>query len=147
MRRKGDSRLIAIPISTIAEHTLFDGRTVVAQVGEILIARDDKTLDVVSPSRFKREYEPVTATALALTFADCAAIDALAGIGATQTAESLIAAIDRLASIRIGGVRIEFTPGQLSELAHRAAKRNHTVAQEIQLVVDRVRDDIFHRGG
>lgn len=147
MRRKGDSRLIAIPVVSPREILLFDGRTVVAQVGELQIVRENETLDVVSPSRFRREYEPTVVSALTLSFADCAAIESYAGLGATRTGDTLIAALDRLASIRVGGVRIDFTPGQLSELTHRAGKRGQTLAQTIQAVVDRVRDEIFHRGG
>lgn len=55
--------------------------------------------------------------------------------------------IERLASIKIGDIRIPFTPGQLSELQHRASKRGHTVEQEMRAVVARIEDELFYKGG
>lgn len=77
----------------------------------------------------------------------CRAIEDTLGIGTTQSAPHLIAAIERLARVEIGEVVIPFTPGQLAEIKHRAQKRGRTVAEEIQAVVDRIRDEIFYKGG
>lgn len=56
-------------------------------------------------------------------------------------------AIDRLASIAIGDIRLPFTPGQLAELQHRAAKRGRTVEQEMRAVVSRIEEELFYKGG
>jgi hypothetical protein len=62
------------------------------------------------------------------------------------TPADLVAAIERLASIAIGAVKVEFSPGQLEEIAHRAAKRGRSVEAELNAAVDRIKDEIFHRG-
>lgn len=59
----------------------------------------------------------------------------------------LVRTIDRLASIRIGDIRIPFTPGQLAELQHRASKRGRTVEQEMRAVVARIEEELFYKGG
>lgn len=90
---------------------------------------------------------PVATPGLHLTPAECGQLEDLAGLGATKTAAALVAAVDRLGSIRIGDVRLSFTPGQLRELAHRAEKRGHTVEEEVRAVVQRIQDDLFWHGG
>jgi hypothetical protein len=90
---------------------------------------------------------PAQSGGLPLSPAECRQVEELTGLGSTRSALSLIAAIDRLAAIRIGDVRLPFTPGQLSELQHRAVKRGHTVEQEIRAAVARIEDELFHRGG
>jgi hypothetical protein len=84
---------------------------------------------------------------LQLTPADCARLEEICGLGSTRTPEALVLAIDRLASLRIGDIRLPFTPGQLSELQHRAAKRGRTVEAEMKAAVDRIQDEIFYRAG
>jgi hypothetical protein len=49
--------------------------------------------------------------------------------------------------MRIGDIRIPFTPGQLAELAHRAGKRGRTVEAEMRAVVARVEEEVFYKGG
>lgn len=69
------------------------------------------------------------------------------GLGARPTAASILAGIDRLASVRIGDIRLPFTPGQLAELQHRAQKRGRTVEAEMRAVVARIEEEIFYKGG
>ena len=68
------------------------------------------------------------------------------GPGACRTPESLLAAVRRLAQIGVGEVEIAFSPGQLEEIAHRARRNNRTVEQELQWIVRRLEDDLFHGG-
>jgi hypothetical protein len=75
----------------------------------------------------------------------CSRIEAITGMGTTQTPEKLYEGIDRLAHIAIGEINIEFTPGQLEEIKHRAGKRGYTVEQELQRIVDRIKDEIFYK--
>jgi hypothetical protein len=67
------------------------------------------------------------------------------GLGATRTPADLVKAVERLAAIHVGTIQIDFTPGQLDEIAHRATKRGHTIQQELQAVVDRIREELFWR--
>jgi hypothetical protein len=78
---------------------------------------------------------------------EVAALEELLGVSMPLTPSSLRTAIERLASVRIGDIRIPFTPGQLAELQHRAAKRGRTVEAEIRAVVARIEDELFYQGG
>lgn len=84
---------------------------------------------------------------LLLSAADCRAIEETTGFGTTRSPAALRAAVERLATIAIGDIRLAFTPGQLEEIAHRAGKRGRTIEQEMKAVVDRIEDELFHRGG
>jgi hypothetical protein len=90
---------------------------------------------------------PAPTAGLALTPAETDQIAVALGLGARPTAGSILAAIDRLAAVRIGDIRVPFTPGQLSELQQRAAKRGRTVEAELQAVVARIQDELFYKGG
>jgi len=82
---------------------------------------------------------------LQLSPADCNRLEEITGFGSTRSPEVFLAAVDRLASMRFGDIRVPFTPGQLEEIAHRASKRGRTVQAEMQAVVDRIQDELFHR--
>jgi hypothetical protein len=84
---------------------------------------------------------------LQLSSAEIRALDDLLGLGATRSGPDLVKAVERLASLRFGDIRIPFTPGQLAEIQHRAAKRGRTVQAEMQAVVDRLQDELFYKGG
>jgi hypothetical protein len=126
---------------------LADGRTLTARPGDWRIFRGDLTVDVVSPARFAAEYEPVRQGGLELPQAACDQLEGTLGLGATRAVPVLLAAVERLASVRIGDIRIPFTPGQLAELSHRAQKRGRTVEAELRAVVARIEDDLFYKGG
>ena len=81
-----------------------------------------------------------------LSQAICDRLELTTGLGSTRTPEDLCTAVERLAKISIGTIQIDFTPGQLEEIHHRAVKRGRTVKQELQAVVDRIREAIFWRG-
>lgn len=87
------------------------------------------------------------APGLQLSVAECNTLEELTGLGTTRNAAFLIQAVARLASIRVGDIRIPFTPGQLAELAHRAEKRGHTIEAEMKAAVARIEDEIFYNKG
>ena len=87
------------------------------------------------------------APGLQLTPAETDQIAQALGLGAAVTARAILAGIERLAAIRIGDIRIPFTPGQLAELQHRAGKRGRTLDAELRAVVARVEEELFHHGG
>ena len=77
-----------------------------------------------------------------------AQVEAALGVSVPfSSPESLVAAVERLASVGFGDIRVPFTPGQLAEIAHRAAKRGRTVDAELKAVVDRIQDELFYRAG
>lgn len=79
--------------------------------------------------------------------AHCHRLEETLGLGATRDTANFVAAVERLASMRVGDIRIPFTPGQLAELQHRAQKRGRSLEAEMQAVVDRIQDELFYKGG
>jgi hypothetical protein len=92
-------------------------------------------------------HQPPPPPGLHLTPVEVDQIAQALGLGARPTGPSILAAIDRLAAIRIGDIRLPFTPGQLDELRHRAMKRGRTVEAEMRAVVARIEDELFYQGG
>jgi len=93
------------------------------------------------------EQPKVPPSSLHLDAQTCRQLDDILGLGATLSATTLVKAVDRLGSMRIGDIRIPFTPGQLQELQHRALKRGRTVEAEMRAVVARIEEEIFYKGG
>lgn len=89
---------------------------------------------------------PTPAPGLHLTPLLVSELETLLGVSVPLSASSLYTAIERLASLKIGDIRLPFTPGQLAELQHRAAKRGRTVEAEMKAVVARIEDELFYKG-
>lgn len=118
-----------------------------AQIGDWIILQETYPIAVVPPDRFPPpEYTIVAEGALVIPRPVCELIEQTTGVGTTRSPVELVAAIHRLARISIGEVNVPFTPGQIEELQHRARKRGQTIAQAIQAVVDRIRDELFWKG-
>ena len=145
--RRRERGLLAESLTKPEEIHLIDGRIVHAQPGEIRIMRGEHTVDLLPAKQFAERYEVVVSGGLQLSVADCARIEETAGLGSTQSSADLVKAIERLFTIKIGDIRIPFTPGQLAELSHRASKRGRTVEAEMKAVVDRIQDELFYKGG
>lgn len=138
--------LVAYQVTVPADIVRVDGRSVHAEAGDYVITRGAHTLDVLSPQRFQQAYERID-SGLALTRGECTRLEQTLGVGATTAGVTLAQAVERLALLTIGEVRLDFTPGQLAELKHRATKRGQTIEQTIRHVVDRIQDELFHQGG
>lgn len=132
-------------MTTRQEYELEDGRVVTALPGDWLIARGKRTHDVVGDPVLRDRYQIIEPGALTLNAATCVRLESTLGIGATLSVERLVPAVERLASISIGTIKIDFTPGQLDEIALRAKKRGQSVEQALQAVIDRIRDELFWR--
>ena len=91
--------------------------------------------------------EPAPVHGLALTRVECNQLEETTGLGTTRTGPELVRAVERLASMKIGDIRIPFTPGQLAELQHRAHKRGRSLEEEMRAVVRRIEDELFYKGG
>jgi len=124
---------------------LSNGGYVDLIAGDWLISRSSAIVDFVR-GRLGEKYEIVVDHELVLPPQVVARLEQTTGFGTGKDPFTLVEAIERLASISIGTVRVEFTPGQLEEIAYRAKKRGHTVEQELKTAVERVKDEIFHRG-
>lgn len=145
VRRPGVT-CVALRVAARQEIELADGSRQWADPGDWQITQGKLTLLILSAKAFPAPYEIVQEGGLTLSAVDREGLEAIAGVGSTRTGPDLVRAVHRLARIRIGGVEIAFTPGQLEELAHRATKRGHTLQQEIEAVVDRIRDELFWKG-
>src|SRR4030095_10730292 len=104
-------------------------------------------VEVLTAVQAAEKYRPAPGGGLQLEGKDCRELEDLLGLGATRSPGDLLAAIERLASLRFGDIRIPFTPGQLAELQHRAAKRGRTAEAERRAVVARIQDELFYQGG
>lgn len=110
-----------------------------------VIYSGDQLVDVVPEADFARRYEDMPDGGVHLTRDVCHQIEATTGIGTTRSGADLLHAIHRLAYIAIGGVQVDFSPGQLEELKGRAGKRGLSVKQELERIVERIKDEIFYR--
>lgn len=135
--------LTAVRIVSPQDVPLADGRVLAALPGDWLICRGRQQIDVVGDGILRERYQVVETGAVTLSLADVTRLEETLGVGNAQSTTRLLPAVERLAKIEIGHIRIEFTPGQLEEIALRAKKRNQTIAQAIQSVIDRIREEIF----
>lgn len=90
---------------------------------------------------------PARAPGLQLSRTEVSTLEAVLGVSVPLTPSSLLTAVERLASMKIGDIRIPFTPGQLAELQHRAQKRGRTIEAEMRAVVARIEQELFYQGG
>lgn len=134
---------VVLPENRLVE--LATGQKVQGYAGDWLITRGRLVVDVVGASKLRDRYEVTDPRTLTLTGQERDRLELTTGVGSTRTAADLITAVERLASISIGTIHVDFTPGQLEEIAHRAKKRGRTVGQELKAVVDRIKEDLFWR--
>lgn len=144
MRRLG-AVLTAVEAQKKQTIELATGDQVLAAKGDWLIYQGDTLLDVSTTRDLLTRYDVLQDRRLVLDQESCESLERTTGIGSTRNTEELIKSVERLASIHIGDVRIAFTPGQLEELTHRAHKRGFMIGQEIERIVDRIRDELFFR--
>lgn len=143
--REKQPALIAVLLPEDRVVELANGQRVQGRMGDWLITRGRLVVDLVGASKLRERYEIVDPRLLALSGPDRDRLEATTGVGSTRTAADLITAVERLASISVGTIHVEFTPGQLEEIAHRAKKRGRSIGQELRAVVDRIKEDLFWR--
>jgi len=127
-----------------AGKVLPSGQVVFPKPADWIVSREGQIIDVCTAEQLAERYEDIE-DGLLVPRPICTIIEEVTGVGTTRSASELYKAVQRLALIKIGDVTIPFTPGQLEEIKHRASKRGHSVAQEIQRIVDRIKDEIFYR--
>lgn len=67
--------------------------------------------------------------------------------GHLQSADDLVKKVDKLARLEIGEVRLDFTPGQLSELRRYASRNRKTFEQVMQETVTAIGTQFFRYVG
>lgn len=146
LRRRG-TPLVAIKLTqAMTEFAAADGSSIWGRAGDWKVMNGNVVVQILTAKEFPGPYEIEQQGTLTLTKQDRELLEEITGIGSTTSAGALIAATARLARIAIGDVTIPFTPGQLEEITYRASKRGITVQRAIQDVIDRIKDELFHRG-
>lgn len=135
--------MTAVPVVADQEVSLPDGLSVTARTGEWLITNVDQVVDVLSPARFARLYEPAEDKGLVLNGEARTRVERSLGIGSTETPEHLVTAVERLARLTIGDIVVTFTPGQWDYLQHRASKAGLPVKEFVTRMVGRMSEEIL----
>jgi hypothetical protein len=144
VRLKGQT-FTAVPVVSTHTAVLPLGTEVTASVGDWTITQGERVVDVVSGKELYRKYDPVGSDGLILRTDHRSRIDRTLGIGSTETPDHLVTAIERLARLRIGDVRVDFTPGQWEHLQHRAGKMGITTDALLHRVVERITSEIWNQ--
>lgn len=71
-------------------------------------------------------------------------LEQLLGMGHILNGEDLLQKVQGLASLKIGGVSVDFSPKQWEELTTRAEKQGRTVEETVADVVKRMSGDFFN---
>lgn len=143
VRRKG-TVLTAVPVVQPQLVNLPHGIACTAYPGDWLIANGAQVVAVVDEEAYRAEYEVVDATGLVLGEEARYRIERSLGVGSSESPEHLVTAIERVARLTVGDVRVDFTPGQWEHLSHRAGKMGITVADLLKRIVDRITGDLWN---
>lgn len=141
VRHRTESRT-AVRLTEPLDIVLPNGLGQTAQPGEWLIYNGPRVIDRLTEKVFQQLYEPVQ-NGLVVTDTTTGALEELLGPGSTKSEIALLAAVQRVVLIKIGGVDVKFNPGQLEEIATRAAKNGTTVQAEVERVVAHLSSEVF----
>lgn len=104
-----------------------------------------RTAEVVAATLLRDALHDLPATGRHVVL-DHATLDALAEIlggGDVLNGPDLVAKIERLAGITFHNIRLEFTPGQLEELARRAERLSLTPEELTRRTIERMEQLFF----
>ncbi len=143
-RKNGSAPLTVVPIPKAGLMTIR-GETSYAHAGDMLLTEaDGSPIEVVPAEVLAELYEPFPEGEIILSPEHITRIAKVLRFGATKTAADLTKAVEQMAAIRIGGIKVEFNPAQVEELKNRAAKRGWTVEKYMQYLVDRFTQDLWN---
>lgn len=121
-----------------------DQQLIMTKPGDYLVTQGSLILAVVDEKTLENEYDTKQDGEMLIAPAIKRKLEDRLGLGSCANGVALLGAVERLAKISAGEIEIQFTPGQLEELNHRASKNNRTLTQELQIVVKRIEDELFH---
>jgi hypothetical protein len=121
----------------------LDGRTLHVPAGWWVILQSGIVIDAMPPAQFGQTYEILEEKGLTLTPFDQSAIEKVCGFGSTKSSTDLRYAVQKLASLKIGGIEVNFSPAQWDDLTRRAAKRNQTIDQYMKYTIDKYLQDLW----
>lgn len=70
-------------------------------------------------------------------------LERVLGIGVMRSPADLIRAVDRIARLEIGGILVDFTPGQWEELRRKAEVQSLSVEEYLQRQVKKFTQDLW----
>jgi hypothetical protein len=141
--RRPDVRLAAHQVLTESIVQLPNGREVRAFPNDWVISAGTQIVDVVSPGQFGQLYEQIGENTLKLTVDDQARLEKVLGFGSTNSSQSLTLAVQKIVSLKIGDITVNFTPSQWEQLARRAEKRGLKIAAYMDRMVEKLCSDIW----
>lgn len=110
------------------------GRTV--QATDLMVAQLDRFRGI-----------PATDRVVVIDSRTRAALEAILHGGSLRDSADLLAKVQRLGAIKIGEVRLDFSPGQLEELKHIANRNRRQVKDVVLETVRRIENQFFDRVG
>lgn len=113
---------------------------VLGQPGQYLITASDGTAVDLQPDL--KDYE-IIEEGIRLSPAHTNELERVLGVGAARSAVELVRAVDRLARLEIGGILVDFTPGQWEELQKKASVQDQSVEVYLQRMVKKFTQDIW----
>jgi hypothetical protein len=145
VRRKADPAVYTVVPAGSAQVVSVLGGQRYAHPGDLLITNEQGiAVDVLPPDALSQFYEPADPDGtLTLSPSEVSRCAKLLRLGATKSAAEFTQAVEALVHVSIGGVEVVWSPGQVAELKHRAAKRNQTVQQYVEQLVARFTQDIW----
>lgn len=113
--------------------------------GDVVVAYDNGvTVDVLSPTEFERQYIPVAeASGIHLSEESLVRLGKVLRLGATHSEAELVQSVESLASVAIGEVKVQWSPGQIAELKRRADRRNLPYATYVRRIVDHILQEFW----
>lgn len=144
MRRKGGWATASPPAVPGQLLSRVDGQILMPKVGDLVVSQGSLVLDVVDEKTLEANYDIRVEGEMKVPPAVKRALEDRLGLGSCASGASLLAAVTRLAKISVGEIEIQFTPGQLEELGHRASKNGRAIRAELQSVVKRLESELFH---
>jgi hypothetical protein len=142
VRPRTQDPLQASQVSVETRVTLPDGLSRVVCPSDWLITRNGQVIEVCPDAVFAKYWEEKQA-GLQVPELVKARLEETLGIGTTNTPIALVEAVEQLADLKIGEVRVPFTPQQLHELKTRAEKRGITIEAEVRRVIEYLTGEIF----
>lgn len=98
---------------------------------------------VISRQLLRYAFYPPSDRVIILDGAIREQIEQILGPGLLLNAQDLLDKVRRWAGITIGDVRLDFTPGQLEEIAARAERLGITPEEEVRRIVRRMEEQFF----
>lgn len=141
--RRPEIRLAAHQVLKESIVLLPTGREVRAFPNDWVINAGTQIVDVVSPAQFDQLYERAGEEGIRLTPEDQTAIEKALGFGSTVSSQSIRLAVQKLASLKIGDIVVNFSVSQWEQLARRAQKRSQRIGVYMERLVDKLMQDVW----